>query len=91
MVDPNRRVIAMPSVRKYAREKGVDIRLSSRYSGKNGRVLKQDIDTFAKGGVAPQAQAAQTEAPERQQQLQKLRKKQQLPFRKDNILKHVKK
>ena len=24
-VDPNRRIIAMPSVRKYAREKGVDI------------------------------------------------------------------
>ena len=26
-VDPNRRVIAMPSVRKYAREKGVNIQL----------------------------------------------------------------
>ncbi len=39
-VDPNRRVIAMPSVRKYAREKGVDIRFVAG-SGKNGRVLKK--------------------------------------------------
>ncbi|WP_153126505.1 dihydrolipoamide acetyltransferase family protein [Peribacillus tepidiphilus] len=58
-VDPNRRVIAMPSVRKYAREKGVDIRLVTG-SGKNGRVLKEDIDAFLNGGnkpiEAPQAQ-----------------------------------
>lgn len=51
-VDPNRRVIAMPSVRKYAREKGVDIRLVQG-SGENGRVLKEDIDAFVSGG--PQA------------------------------------
>src|SRR5690606_1971405 len=44
-VDPNRKVIAMPSVRKYAREKGVDIQLVPG-SGKNGRVLKSDIDAF---------------------------------------------
>lgn len=46
--DPNRRVIAMPSVRKYAREKGVDIRLVSG-SGKNDRVMKEDIDAFLNG------------------------------------------
>lgn len=46
--DPNRRVIAMPSVRKYAREKGVDIRLVSG-SGNNGRVIKADIDAFVNG------------------------------------------
>ena len=39
----------MPSVRKYAREKGIDIRLVAG-SGKNGRVLKEDINTFASGG-----------------------------------------
>ncbi|BDG48199.1 MULTISPECIES: dihydrolipoamide acetyltransferase family protein [Parageobacillus] len=50
-VDPNRRVIAMPSVRKYAREKGVDIRLVQG-TGKNGRVLKSDIDAFLAGGSA---------------------------------------
>ena len=35
----------MPSVRKYAREKGVDIQVVAG-SGKNGRVLKDDIDAF---------------------------------------------
>ena len=48
--DPNRRVIAMPSVRKYAREKGVDIRQVAG-SGDNGRVLKADIDSFTNGGA----------------------------------------
>lgn len=59
--DPNRRVISMPSVRKYAREKGVDITLVSG-SGKNGRVLKDDIDAFATGGTPTASSAAQ--APE---------------------------
>lgn len=53
---PKKRVIAMPSVRKYAREKGVDIRLVQG-TGKNGRVLKQDIDAYLAGGVAPQTEA----------------------------------
>lgn len=56
--DPNKRVIAMPSVRKYAREKGVEIAKVAG-SGKNGRVLKEDIDSFLSGGnaEAPAAQA----------------------------------
>ncbi|BCE06379.1 Dihydrolipoyllysine-residue acetyltransferase component of pyruvate dehydrogenase complex [Bacillus paralicheniformis] len=58
--DPNKRVIAMPSVRKYAREKGVDI-VNVSGSGKNGRVLKEDIDSFLNGGTAGNAQAAQAE------------------------------
>lgn len=49
------RVIAMPSIRKYAREKGVDIR-EVNGSGDNGRVLKEDIDAFA-NGEAPAAEA----------------------------------
>lgn len=48
-VDSNERVIAMPSVRKYAREKGVNIHQVTG-SGKNNRVLKEDIDTFLNGG-----------------------------------------
>jgi pyruvate dehydrogenase E2 component (dihydrolipoamide acetyltransferase) len=57
-VDPNRRIIAMPSVRKYAREKGVEITLVSG-SGNKGRILKTDIDTFLSGGAAaPQAVSA---------------------------------
>lgn len=58
-----KRVIAMPSVRKYAREKGIDIRQVSG-SGKNGRVLKEDIDQFVTGekpAVATE-QVAQTTA-----------------------------
>lgn len=48
-VDPNRRIIAMPSVRKYARDKGVDIGQIAG-SGNNGRILKEDIDSLLKGG-----------------------------------------
>lgn len=64
-VDENRRVIAMPSVRKYAREKGVDIRQVAG-SGDNGRVLKSDIDAFVSGGapVAQQATQAVNESAE---------------------------
>lgn len=43
-----RRVIAMPSVRKFAREQGVDIQQVTG-SGKNGRVLKEDIEAFLSG------------------------------------------
>ncbi len=50
---PVRRVIAMPSVRKYAREKGVDIRQISG-SGNNGRILKNDIDAYLDGGTQSQ-------------------------------------
>ncbi len=46
--DPDKRVIAMPSVRKYAREQDVNIQEVSG-SGKNGRVLKEDVDAFASG------------------------------------------
>ncbi|WP_059169988.1 dihydrolipoamide acetyltransferase family protein [Bacillus sp. FJAT-27445] len=48
-VDPDRRVIAMPSVRKYAREKGVDIRQVAG-TGNNGRILKGDIDSYLNRG-----------------------------------------
>ncbi|MDR4946225.1 dihydrolipoamide acetyltransferase family protein [Neobacillus cucumis] len=61
--DPNRRVVAMPSVRKYAREKGVDIRQVTG-SGDNGRVLKTDIDAFLSGGAPVATQAAAPAAAE---------------------------
>ncbi|WP_342537121.1 dihydrolipoamide acetyltransferase family protein [Sporosarcina sp. FSL K6-3508] len=61
--DEHRRVIAMPSVRKYAREQDVTIS-SVTGSGKNGRVLKEDIDAFKAGGQQqPSAEAPQTEEP----------------------------
>lgn len=57
----DRRVIAMPSVRKYAREKGVDIQLVSG-TGKNGRVLREDIDAYVNGPQQPEAETGKTEA-----------------------------
>ena len=53
--NPNKQVLAMPSVRQYAREKGIDI-TSVAPTGKGGRVLKEDIDNFS--GVAPVAAKA---------------------------------
>ncbi|WP_141431335.1 dihydrolipoamide acetyltransferase family protein [Bacillus sp. 03113] len=50
VADPNKRVIAMPSVRKYARDHQVSIQAVSG-SGKNGRILKDDIDAFLNGGA----------------------------------------
>lgn len=61
-VDPSKRVIAMPSVRKYAREKDVDIRQVSG-SGKNGRVLKEDVDSFLQGGGVSAQPETTEEAP----------------------------
>lgn len=59
--EANPRIIAMPSVRKYAREKGIDIQLV-KGTGSNGRVLKGDIDAFAGAGAAPKvAQVAAVE------------------------------
>ncbi|WP_147531819.1 dihydrolipoamide acetyltransferase family protein [Bacillus marasmi] len=59
----NRRIIAMPSVRKYARDKGVDIQQVVG-TGKNGRILKEDIDAHLTGGTTaaavPAAQEVQT-------------------------------
>lgn len=50
-------VIAMPSVRKYAREQGVSIQEVSG-TGKNGRILKEDVDNFLSGDVAAPETAA---------------------------------
>ncbi|KAF1297666.1 dihydrolipoamide acetyltransferase [Enterococcus sp. JM4C] len=61
--DPNKRVLAMPSVRQYAREKDVDITQVAP-TGNGGRVVKADIDSFlAGGGQAPAAAATNEAAP----------------------------
>ncbi|MBU5363626.1 dihydrolipoyllysine-residue acetyltransferase [Enterococcus raffinosus] len=64
--NPDKRVLAMPSVRQYAREKDVDITQVTA-TGKGGRIVKEDIDTFVSGGgqSAPaksEAQATDTAA-----------------------------
>ena len=59
LAQPNKLVMAMPSVRQYARDKGVDISLVQP-SGNHGQVLKEDIDNF--NGAAASAPAAASEA-----------------------------
>lgn len=55
----NNRVIAMPSVRKYARTNDVDIHLVSG-TGKNGRILKSDIDNYLNGGAENKPETVST-------------------------------
>lgn len=58
--DPNKRLLAMPSVRQFAREQGVDITAVAG-TGKNGRVLREDIANFnGAAAVAPEAPATET-------------------------------
>ncbi|MBU7218485.1 dihydrolipoamide acetyltransferase family protein [Staphylococcus gallinarum] len=51
-VDESKRVKAMPSVRKYARDNGVNIKAVAA-TGKNGRTTKEDVDAYLNGGQAP--------------------------------------
>ncbi len=55
--NPDKLVLAMPSVRQYAREKGVDITVVVP-TGKGGRVTREDIDNFGGVPVASTAPAA---------------------------------
>ncbi|WP_303753922.1 dihydrolipoyllysine-residue acetyltransferase [Enterococcus sp. S86.2] len=65
--DPNKRVLAMPSVRQYAREKDVDITQVTA-TGKGGRVTKEDIDNFLNGNTsAATAATTSTQATDVQQ------------------------
>ncbi|RXK18848.1 dihydrolipoamide acetyltransferase family protein [Macrococcus sp. DPC7161] len=61
-VDENRRVIAMPSVRKFARDNGVNIK-AVQGTGKNGRVVRADIEAYLNGGQAAPVAEAKSEAP----------------------------
>ncbi|MDT0745342.1 dihydrolipoamide acetyltransferase family protein [Mammaliicoccus sciuri] len=61
-VDESKRVIAMPSVRKFARDNDVNIKAVSG-SGKNGRILKEDVEAYLNGGATseqPAKEVAQT-------------------------------
>jgi pyruvate dehydrogenase E2 component (dihydrolipoamide acetyltransferase) len=49
-------VLATPSVRKYAREQGVNI-AEVKGSGKNGRITREDVDAYKSGGAAAPAAA----------------------------------
>lgn len=58
---PNKDVLATPSVRKFAREQGVDI-AQVNGSGNNGKVTKEDVEAFKNGGGQTSAPAAQASA-----------------------------
>lgn len=60
--NPGKLVLAMPSVRQYAREKGVDI-TAVVPTGKGGRITREDIDNFGGAPVAAPAAPAQASAP----------------------------
>lgn len=61
-VDENRRVKAMPSVRKFARENNVNIK-AVQGSGKNGRITKADVEAYLSGD-APSAETSKAPATE---------------------------
>ncbi|MDL4841317.1 dihydrolipoamide acetyltransferase family protein [Aquibacillus rhizosphaerae] len=73
--DSNDRVIAMPSVRKYARENDVNIS-NVQGSGKNGRIIKADIDAFLNGD---QPETEKGEAQEQQDNVAPEASKQSVP------------
>ncbi|KGX88785.1 dihydrolipoamide acetyltransferase family protein [Pontibacillus litoralis] len=63
----DKRVIAMPSVRKFARDNGVAI-TSVTGTGKNGRVTKEDVEAFMNGDQTVEAKAEeQTQAAKAEQ------------------------
>ncbi|PJK17996.1 branched-chain alpha-keto acid dehydrogenase subunit E2 [Chryseomicrobium excrementi] len=55
------RIIAMPSVRKFARDNGVEI-AEVTGSGKNGRIMKEDIESFMNGDQMKASEAPQETA-----------------------------
>ncbi|MDN6640446.1 MAG: dihydrolipoyllysine-residue acetyltransferase [Tetragenococcus halophilus] len=57
--DPNKRVLAMPSVRQFARENDVDITQVTA-TGKGGRVTKEDVEGFISGGSQEAAASQDT-------------------------------
>jgi len=55
----DKRVIAMPSVRKYARDNDVNIKEVDG-TGKNGRITKEDVDQFLSGEKPAAASSSDT-------------------------------
>lgn len=55
---PDREVLATPSVRKFAREQGIDI-TQVVGTGNAGKITREDVEAFKNGGAAP-ASAAST-------------------------------
>lgn len=71
---PAKDVLATPSVRKFAREQGVDI-AQVNGTGNNGKVTKEDVESFKNGGgssaaASSEAPAQEEKNPQHQQRLQ---------------------
>ncbi|ASN05903.1 dihydrolipoamide acetyltransferase family protein [Virgibacillus necropolis] len=64
----DKRVIAMPSVRKYARDNDVTIQ-EVNGSGKNGRVLKEDVDNHLSGDQKAEPQEASDDREEQKEKM----------------------
>ncbi|MUG47527.1 dihydrolipoamide acetyltransferase family protein [Paenibacillus woosongensis] len=60
---PNREILATPSVRKFAREKGVDLN-QVQGSGKAGKITREDVEAFLSGGGTPAAAQESAKAAE---------------------------
>ncbi|WP_088548455.1 dihydrolipoamide acetyltransferase family protein [Paenibacillus aquistagni] len=58
---PNAEVLATPSVRKLARDLGVDIAVVPG-TGKAGKITREDVEAFANGGAPAAAPAAKEDA-----------------------------
>lgn len=58
---PNKEVLATPSVRKFAREQGVDI-TQVNGTGNNGKITREDVEAFKNGGGQAAAPAAAAKA-----------------------------
>ena len=62
VVSASGRVLAMPSVRQHARDKGIDITQVSG-TGRHGHITREDVDAFVSGAQsAPQAATAAPQA-----------------------------
>jgi pyruvate dehydrogenase E2 component (dihydrolipoamide acetyltransferase) len=71
---PGEKALAAPSVRRLARERGLDIdRIPG--SGPAGRVLAADVDAFLRGGSAPTSPAAVPAGGEERFKLKGIRKR----------------
>jgi pyruvate dehydrogenase E2 component (dihydrolipoamide acetyltransferase) len=63
VVKGSKRIISMPSVRKFARDNEVNI-AEVLGTGKNGRILKEDIEAFLSGDQKPAEVAIETKTDE---------------------------
>nr|WP_284446384.1 dihydrolipoamide acetyltransferase family protein [Paenibacillus hunanensis] len=61
---PNKDVLATPSVRKFAREQGVDLSQVSG-TGNNGKITREDVESFKQGGGQASSATAEVAAEEK--------------------------